>query len=134
MLCHYSSSRLGEVIFQASRRIIVKSDKLQKKFWNWKKHQSIKFFRNFFSWSPFKYTVFVIYMVKTCILLLKYEDIMSETQPMKMLFFWKSNFSCFWPLKNVKNWARDPYKVSIALNLSLGPFSKISFKGLKFLF
>jgi len=34
MLCHHNSSRLREVIFQASRRIIVKSDKLQKKILN----------------------------------------------------------------------------------------------------
>ena len=32
MLCQHNSSRLREVIFQASRRIIVKFDKLQKKF------------------------------------------------------------------------------------------------------
>jgi len=37
MLCHHNSSRLREVIFQASRRIIVKFDKFQKNFWNWKK-------------------------------------------------------------------------------------------------
>ncbi len=38
MLCHHNSSRLREVIFQASRRIIVKSDKLQKKFLKLKKN------------------------------------------------------------------------------------------------
>jgi hypothetical protein len=67
MLCHHNSSRLREVIFQASMRIIVKFDKLQKNFETEKKHHYIKFFRKIFSGSPFKYTVFVIYMVKTCI-------------------------------------------------------------------
>jgi hypothetical protein len=32
MLCHHNSSGLREVIFQASRRIILKSDKLKKIF------------------------------------------------------------------------------------------------------
>jgi hypothetical protein len=37
MLCHHNSSRMREVIFQASRRIIIKSDKLQKKILKLKK-------------------------------------------------------------------------------------------------